>query len=80
MGIARAVELDFQGLGGERWEQQACLEVGAQPWALWAGREHSYPVSFPEWEARLGGKEVLHRGHLQRLSLGGGRAEHKGCL
>lgn len=38
MGIARAMELDFQGLGGERWEQQACLEVGAQPWELWAGR------------------------------------------
>ena len=37
-GIARVMQLDFQGLGGERWGQQACLEVEGQPWEPRAGR------------------------------------------
>ena len=33
IGIARVAEPDFQGLGGEKWEQEACLEVEGDPWA-----------------------------------------------
>lgn len=39
-GIARVVEAEFQGLGGEKWEQQPCLAVKGPPWNLWAGLQH----------------------------------------
>ncbi|XP_025777991.1 RING finger protein 150 [Puma concolor] len=54
-GIARVVEVAFQGLGGEKGAQQPCLAVKGPPWNLWAGPQHveSIPRRWSVWEARL---------------------------